>query len=88
MYIYIYIYVFIDIYIYINIYIFVLRKKEPDMERPFKVPFYPIFPALALIIASISMIAMSYYNQQLALVFLAILAGSFILYKLVYAKKS
>ncbi|HAP68311.1 MAG TPA: ethanolamine permease, partial [Flavobacteriales bacterium] len=55
---------------------------------PFKVPFYPIFPALALIIASISMIAMSYYNQQLALVFLAILAGSFILYKLVYAKKS
>ena len=78
----------LGLYIISMISFFVLRKKEPDMERPFKVPFYPIFPALALIIASISMIAMSYYNQQLALVFLAILAGSFILYKLVYAKKS
>ena len=78
----------LGLYIISMISFFVLRKKEPDMERPFKVPFYPIFPALALIIASISMIAMSYYNQQLALVFLAILAGSFILDKLVYAKKS
>ena len=77
----------LGLYIISMISFFVLRKKEPDMERPFKVPFYPVFPALALIIASISMIAMSYYNQQLALVFLAILAGSFILYKLVYAKK-
>ncbi|MFT5280239.1 MAG: ethanolamine permease [Bacteroidia bacterium] len=78
----------LGLYIISMISFFVLRKNEPDMERPFKVPFYPIFPALALIIASVSMVAMSYYNQQLALVFLAILAGSFILYKLVYAKKS
>ena len=76
------------LYIISMISFFVLRKNEPDMERPFKVPFYPLFPALALIIASISMVAMIYYNQQLALVFLAILAGSFLLYKLVYAKKS
>lgn len=76
------------LYIISMISFFALRKKEPDMERPFKVPFYPIFPALALIIASVSMVAMSYYNQQLALVFLALMAGSFILYKLVYAKKS
>lgn len=75
------------LYIISMISFFKLRKNEPDMERPFKVPFYPIFPALALIIASVSMVAMSYYNQQLALVFLALLAGSFILYKLVYAKK-
>lgn len=76
------------LYIISMISFFALRKKEPDMERPFKVPFYPIFPALALIIASVSMVAMSYYNQQLALVFLALMAGSFILYKVVYAKKS
>ena len=75
------------LYIISMISFFVLRKIEPDMERPFKVPFYPVFPALALIIASISMVAMSYYNQQLALIFLAILAVSFGLYKLVYAKK-
>jgi ethanolamine permease len=75
------------LYIISMISFFVLRKNEPDMERPFRVPLYPIFPALALIIASISMVAMSYYNQQLALIFLAILAASFGLYQLVYAKK-
>lgn len=76
------------LYIISMISFFVLRKNEPDMERPFKVPFYPIFPALALIIASISMVAMSYYNQQVALIFAALMVGAFILYKLVYAKKS
>ena len=76
------------LYIISMISFFVLRKKEPGMERPFKVPFYPIFPALALTIASVSMVAMSYYNLQLALIFAALMAGSFILYKLVYAKKS
>jgi ethanolamine permease len=76
------------LYIISMISFFALRKKEPEMERPFKVPFYPIFPALALSIASFSMVAMSYYNQQLALIFIGLMVGAFILYKLVYAKKS
>lgn len=75
------------LYIISMISFFVLRKKEPDMKRPFKVPFYPIFPGLALLIASVAMVAMIYYNAQLALIFLAILAGTFILYKIVYAQK-
>jgi ethanolamine permease len=57
------------------------------MERPFKVPMYPIFPWVALIIATVSIIAMTYYNQQLALVFAGLMLGSFIIYKLVYTKK-
>jgi ethanolamine permease len=67
---------------------FKLRKNEPDMERPFRVPFYPVFPALALIIAGISMVAMAYYNQLLALIFLGLMVGSFIAYKLIYGKTS
>jgi ethanolamine permease len=78
----------LGLYIISMISFFVLRKNEPDMERPFKVPFYPVFPALALIIASISMIAMSYYNQQVALIFLGLMAGSFIAYKLILGKSS
>ncbi|MCF8275750.1 MAG: ethanolamine permease [Flavobacteriales bacterium] len=74
------------LYIISMISFFRLRKNEPDMERPFKVPFYPIFPALALIIASISMVAMSYYNLQLALIFIGLMAGSFVAYKLIYGK--
>jgi ethanolamine permease len=76
------------LYIISMISFFVLRKKEPNMERPFKVPFYPIFPALALIIACISLLAMSYYNPLLAHIFFDILAWSFIGYKLFLEKKS
>lgn len=29
--------------------VFVLRKKRPDMERPYKVPLYPVVPIIAII---------------------------------------
>ncbi len=76
------------LYIISMISFFKLRKNEPDMERPFKVPFYPLFPALALIIASISMVAMTYYNLQLALIFFGLMVGSFIAYKLILGKST
>jgi ethanolamine permease len=74
------------LYIISMISFFALRKKEPEMERPFKVPMYPLFPALALVIASVSMVAMSYFNQQLALIFLALILGSFIIYRFTLGK--
>jgi ethanolamine permease len=46
-----------------------LRKNEPGLERPFKVPAYPLFPLTALIIACVSFIAMTIYNLKLALIF-------------------
>ena len=29
--------------------VFVLRKKQPDLHRPYKVPLYPIVPAIAIL---------------------------------------
>ena len=29
-----------------------LRKKEPDLERPWKVPFYPFLPVIMLILST------------------------------------
>lgn len=29
--------------------VFILRKREPNLERPYKVPLYPIVPAVALL---------------------------------------
>ena len=54
--------------------LFILRKKEPDLERPFASPFYPVFPAVALTISAISLIAIIYYHFMVSLVFFAILA--------------
>jgi ethanolamine permease len=46
-----------------------LRKKEPALERPFRVPAYPFFPVIALVIAVVSFVAMTIYNTKLALVY-------------------
>jgi len=54
--------------------LFVLRKKEPRLERPFTSPFYPAFPATALIISSVTLFAIIYFNLKLSLCFFAGLA--------------
>jgi ethanolamine permease len=54
-----------------------LRKKEPQLERPFKVPLYPVFPVVALIIAVVSFVAMTIYNKELALVYFLLLGICF-----------
>jgi ethanolamine permease len=59
---------------------FKLRMTEPEMERPFKVFGYPFVPALALLISTVALVAMSYYNQGLALLFFGIMFGSSLLF--------
>jgi ethanolamine permease len=55
-----------------------LRKKEPQLERPFKVPFYPAFPVIALVIASVSLVAMATLNIKLSVIYFSILALAYI----------
>ncbi len=59
-----------------------LRKKEPLLDRPFRVPFYPLFPVTALVIAIISIIAMTIYNFKLALFYILLMVLSFGFFKL------
>jgi ethanolamine permease len=58
-----------------------LRKTHPDIERPFRVPFYPFFPAVALIISSLSLIAVAVYNLNLAAIYFMILLASYVIYR-------
>ncbi len=64
-----------------------LRKKEPELERPFKVPAYPAFPVIALSIAIISFIAMTIYNLKLAIFYFALMLGCYIIFKAVPLKE-
>ncbi|MEI6947505.1 ethanolamine permease [Paraflavisolibacter sp. H34] len=59
----------------------VLRKKEPQLHRPFKVPLYPLLPLVALVLSVICLVALSMYNGKLALVYFAIMAGTFALFR-------
>jgi ethanolamine permease len=68
----------ITLYIVSMISLFALRKNAPQLPRPYRVPFYPWFPLIALITASIALIAMCVYNHNLALIYFALLAASYI----------
>lgn len=59
-----------------------LRKKEPDLHRPFRVPLFPFFPCAALTIASVSLTAMVIYNIRLAGIYCLLVAASFGIFKL------
>jgi len=54
--------------------LFQLRRKEPHMVRPFRAPFYPFFPAFALLGACVCMATMIYYNPLIFGIFAAFLA--------------
>lgn len=70
----------ITLYIISMLAVLRLRKNEPGLERPFKVPFYPYFPVVALIIASVSMVAMTSLYLKLALIYFGILFISYLLF--------
>ncbi len=76
----------LSLYILSMISYFALKRKMPEMERPFKAPFYPVFPAIALTIATVAIISMSFYNPLLAIIFFGIVSVSFIAYYLVKSK--
>jgi ethanolamine permease len=51
--------------------LFILRKKEPGLKRSFRAPFYPVFPAVALLISLICLVAIMYYNLTVSYIFFA-----------------
>jgi ethanolamine permease len=51
----------------------VLRRKEPKLERPFKAPFYPVFPLIALVLSLICLLAIVVYNFWLSVLFFGLL---------------
>lgn len=71
-------------YIISMIALFVLRKKEPSLPRPFKVPLYPYFPIVALVLSIVCLIAIVWYNVFLSVCFFLgffVLLGIFVLMK-------
>ena len=68
------------VYIISMLSLFKLRRSSPTMARPFIAPFYPYFPAIALVLALIALAAMIYSYTFLCLVFLAGMLLLFIIF--------
>ncbi|WP_437881746.1 ethanolamine permease [Pseudomonas sp. LRF_L74] len=67
----------IVMYIMSMLALFKLRRSEPNMERSFRAPGYPVVPAIALAIALVCLAAMIWFNGTLALVFLGLMGIGF-----------
>jgi len=55
-----------------------LRRREPGLERPFRVPFYPVFPVVALGIAAVCLVALVTLYVKLSIIYFSILLVSYI----------
>jgi ethanolamine permease len=78
----------LTLYIISMISLITLRRKEPELDRAFKVPFYPAFPIIALVIAVISFVAMAIYNFKLAGIYIVLMAICYGMFKLLKSKSS
>ena len=70
----------LTLYIISMVSIIVLRKKYPDMERPFKVPLYPFTPWIALVIAVVALVSITIYNPLLAGIYALLMGMSYLWY--------
>jgi ethanolamine permease len=59
-----------------------LRKQEPLLPRPFRVPLYPWFPVTALVIASVSIAAMMADNFRLGMIYTGLMVICFAAFRL------
>jgi len=57
--------------------VLVLRRKEPELHRPFRTPAFPIFPIIALTLALLALVTVAIYNFNVALIFVLIIGASF-----------
>jgi len=78
----------IVLYIVSMLSLFSLRRKEPLLPRPFAAIAYPVFPAVALLLALVSLLTMIYFNPVLALIFLGLMALAFAYFSLTKTQRS
>ncbi|MGJ8525145.1 putative amino acid permease YhdG [Halomonadaceae bacterium LMG 33818] len=62
--------------------LFKLRKTAPDLERSYRAPGYPVIPALALLCSVICLIAMVWFNLEIALIFIVFMLIGYAYFKL------
>jgi ethanolamine permease len=65
-----------------------LRKKEPLMPRPFRVPLYPLMPLLALVLSTLCLIFIAFHQPTLFFIYLGILTMCYVLFVLIVQPKT
>jgi ethanolamine permease len=63
-----------------------LRRSEPDLVRPYRTPLYPYTPITALVLSLVCVVAMVWTYPWHALIYVALLGGSWVLFALFVSK--
>ena len=58
--------------------LFKLRMSEPQLDRPYRAPFYPLFPAIALVCGVVCLAAVVYFNAMVTALFLGLMALAYL----------
>jgi ethanolamine permease len=64
----------IVMYIMSMLSLFKLRRSEPQLERSFRAPGYPVVPAIALLLALVCLVAMVWFNAMICGMFIGLMA--------------
>jgi ethanolamine permease len=67
--------------------LFILRWRDPHMPRPYKVPFYPVLPALVLLMSLFAAGVYGWLNKSIVLWLTLILYTVGIVYYLAFARR-
>ena len=78
----------LTLYILAMISLLMLRKTEPNADRPFKVPGYPYTPVIALIIAVVSIVLVAVFNIKLTGLYILLMVVTYLLFQIFYKKHS
>lgn len=77
----------LNIYIVSMITLFKLRRSQPNLTRPFRVPLYPFAPLIALVIALCAFGVMITYQFKYAVIYFGILVSSLFCFKFLIMNK-
>jgi ethanolamine permease len=73
-------------YILAMVCLYVLRVKEPDMPRPYKVPWYPWLPAAVVVMSLFSAVVYGWLNEPVVLILTGAMYAVGALYFFAYAQ--
>jgi ethanolamine permease len=71
----------LTMYLISTVALFILRKKEPDMERPFRTPLYPVVPAISVALTVFALLALVVSSPRVAAFYIGLVVTATIAWK-------
>jgi ethanolamine permease len=67
--------------------LFRLRRSMPDLERPFRAPFYPVLPFVALSLSCLSLAVIVWFNPGITVIFIVGFAAAVLYHRATAAQR-